>query len=163
MKKLILFLFLLVSSLSYSQVTTTFILVRHAEKMADGTKDPALTEEGEARAQNLLALFSKADISAIYSTNLKRTMKTVAPLAQSKSLEIQTYDWKSPKALLNKMLEDNTGGTVVISGHSNTTPILANFLLGTSTLEQFADDDYGNLLIITTNKIGTGTLLHLRY
>ncbi len=163
MKNLLLSLFLLVSTLSYSQETTTFILVRHAEKAVDGTKDPALTKEGEARAQYLVAFFEKADITAIYSTDLKRTRNTVAPLAKSKGLEIRTYEWKNPKALLNRILEANTGGTVVISGHSNTTPILANFLLGKTKIEQFKEDDYGNLLIITTSKIGAGKLLHLRF
>jgi len=163
MKILLLSLFLLFSTLSYAQQTTTFILVRHAEKAVDGTKDPGLTKEGEAKATHLLEIFAKADIKSIYSTDLKRTRMTVSPLAKSKGLEIQTYEWKSPKALLIKILEANMGGTVVISGHSNTTPILANFLLDSTKIEQFEDDDYGNLLIITTTKVGAGKLLHLRY
>ena len=84
-------------------------------------------------------------------------------VGKNKGLEIQTYEWKNPKALLNKILVANTGGTVVISGHSNTTPILANFLLGATKFEQFDDEDYGNLLIITTSKIGAGKLVLLRY
>lgn len=163
MKNLLTFLFILVSILSYSQETTTFILVRHAEKVLDGSKDPALTPEGDARANHLLEVFSQTDIVAIYSTGLKRTRMTVAPLAKNKELEVQTYEWKNPKALLNKILEANRGGTVIISGHSNTTPILANFLLGKTKFEPFEDDDYGNLLIITTTKIGAGKLLHLQY
>lgn len=163
MKNLLLSLFLLATTLSYSQETTTFILVRHAEKEVDGTKDPALTNEGEERAQHLLELFERADITAIYSTNLKRTRMTVDPLAKAKELEIQTYEWKSPKELLNKILEANMGGTVVISGHSNTTPVLANFLLGETKFKQFDDNDYGNLIVITTTKVGTGKLLYLRY
>lgn len=163
MKNLLLSLFLLASTLSYGQKTTTFILVRHAEKAVDGTKDPALTKEGEARAQHILELFEKANITAIYSTDLKRTRMTVAPLAKAKELEIRTYEWKNPKALLNKILDANTGGTVVISGHSNTTPILANFLLGDTKFEQFDDSDYGNLIVITTTKVGAGKLLYLRY
>ena len=163
MKIILLHFFLFISTLSYSQQTTTFILVRHAEKAVDGTKDPALTKEGDARASHLLEIFAKADVTAIYSTDLKRTRMTVAPLAKSKGLEIQSYEWKNPKALLNKILEANAGGTAVISGHSNTTPILANFLLGATKFEQFEDNDYGNLLIITTTKIGAGKLIHLRY
>lgn len=163
MKNLLIFILLLISGINYAQETTTFILVRHAEKASDGTKDPALTSEGEARAQQLQELFAQADITAIYSTNLQRTKMTVTTLAKSKGLEIQTYDWKSPKALLNKILEANTGGTVVISGHSNTTPILSNLLTGHAKFQTFDDSDYGNLLIITTTKIGAGKMLHLRY
>lgn len=163
MKKLLISLFLLVSVLSYGQETTTFILVRHAEKASDGTKNPSLTTEGEARAQLILELFERTDITAIYSTDFKRTRMTIAPLAENKGLDIQIYEWKNPKALLNRMLESNPGGTIIISGHSNTTPVLANLLMGKVRLTQFEDDDYGNLLIITTTKIGEGKLLHMRF
>jgi len=162
MKLLLMSVVILFTTLSYAQ-ETTFILVRHAEKASDGTKDPALTAEGQARAENLHKTFSMADITAIYSTNYKRTQLTVAPLAKAKGLEIKAYDWKNPKALLNKILEANPGGIIIISGHSNTTPILANLLTGKATFTTFEDSDYGNLLIITTTKVGAGKLVHLRY
>ncbi len=162
MKTILLAIFLVVSIFSFAQ-ETTFILVRHAEKANDGTKDPALTIEGEASAENLQKMFEKADITAIYSTNYKRTQLTVAPLSKAKGLEIKIYVWKNPKALLNKILEANIGGTVIISGHSNTTPILANLLIGKATFTTFEENDYGNLLIITTTKVGAGKLLHVRY
>lgn len=163
MKTALLGLSILFYSLAYAQETTTFILVRHAEKANDGTKDPDLTIEGKVRAQHLLKLLDKADISAIYSTDFKRTRNTVAPLAKNRNVDIQIYEWENPKALLTKIVESNIGGTVVISGHSNTTPILANLLLGTNKLEPFKEDDYGNIIIINTSKIGEGKLLLLRY
>ena len=163
MKKLLISLFLLVSILSYSQEITTFILVRHAEKADDGTKNPPLTEEGNMRANNLLALLTMADISAIYSTDYKRTQLTVAPLATVKDMEVLTYGWKDPEAMLTTMLEKHVGGIVVISGHSNTTPTVANILLGEDKFEQFDDLDYGNLLIVTVTELGKGNLLHIRF
>ncbi len=163
MKYLLLLLSLLASTLSFAQENTTFILIRHAEKVIDGSKNPALTQQGETRAQHLLEMFTKADVTAIYSTNYKRTRMTVAPLAKHKELEIQTYQWKNPKEWLSTILENNAGGTVVISGHSNTTPVLANLLIGKATFTTFAEDDYGNLLIITTSKVGAGKILQVRY
>lgn len=163
MKKLLFSLFLLVSVIAFSQETTTFILVRHAEKADDGTKNPPLTEEGVMRANNLLELLEATDISAIYSTDYNRTQQTVAPLAMGKELDILSYGWKDPKALLTTMIGAHSGGTVVISGHSNTTPTLANILLGKEKFEQFDDGDYGNLIVITTSELGNGSLLHLRF
>ena len=163
MKRLIIVLLLFISVFSLAQETTTFILVRHAEKASDGTANPALTEAGVARANSINTLLQKADISAIYSTNYKRTRLTVIPLAESKKIEIKTYDWKNPQEFVQALLRDNAGGTVVISGHSNTTPMLANLLLGEEKFAQFADDDYGNLLVITSDGKGKATLLHLRY
>ena len=163
MKKLLVILLLIISTFSYSQETTTFILIRHAEKAVDGTSDPGLTEEGVARANNILSMFLQTEITAIYSTNYKRTKSTVAPLAEAKKIEIAIYDPKDLKGFSLKLLKDNSGGTIVISGHSNTTPTLANLLLDEEKFSQFKDDDYGNLLIITTSGSGRAKLLHLRY
>ena len=76
MKNLIVILLLFVSTVSCDQEMTTFILVRHAEKVADGTSDPALTEEGIARANKIRSMFYDVDITAIYSTNYRRTKRT---------------------------------------------------------------------------------------
>ena len=50
---------------------TTFILVRHAEKVMDGTKDPELKPEGTERAARLSIMLSTTPVDAIYSTNFK--------------------------------------------------------------------------------------------
>ena len=163
MKKVFVILLLFVSTLSFAQETTTFILVRHAEKTSDGTSDPGLTEEGVARANNTLSMFLQTEITAIYSTNYKRTKMTVAPLAESKKIEIEIYDPKDLIEFYLNLLRDNYGGTAVICGHSNTTPVLANLLLGEKIIKEFKDDDYGNLLIITIGDSGKAKLLHLRY
>jgi 2,3-bisphosphoglycerate-dependent phosphoglycerate mutase len=146
-----------------TQEATTFILVRHAEKASDDTSDPVLTEEGIARANNILQLFEQADITAIYSTNYKRTKMTITPLAETKKIEISIYDPQSLEEFAHKLLKENAGGTVIVSGHSNTTPTLANLLLGEEKFEQFEDTDYGNLLIITTHGNSDAKLLHVRY
>jgi len=163
MKKLILSLLVLVSVFTYAQETTTFILVRHAEKADDGTRNPPLTNAGSTRANNLLEMLKMADIGAIYSTDYKRTQQTVAPLAAEKGMDIQSYGWKDPKGLLASLLEKHAGGIVVISGHSNTTPTVANILLGNEKLAQFDDSDYGNILIVTVTELGKGRLVHLRF
>jgi broad specificity phosphatase PhoE len=108
-------------------------------------------------------MFLQTEITAIYSTNYKRTKSTVAPLAEAKKIDITIYDPKNLKGFSLKLLSDNSGGIIIISGHSNTTPALANLLLGEEKFSQFEDDDYGNLLIITTSGNSRAKLLHLRY
>lgn len=163
MKKILLLAFIIVSCQSQPKESTTFILVRHAEKAVDGTKDPTLTIEGENRAQRLASLLDKTNITRIYSTEYKRTQLTVQPLATNIGLGLESYDWKDPEAFLNSIITNNHGGTIVISGHSNTTPVLANLLLGKEAFAQFDDSDYGNLLIITVTSLGEGKLTHLRF
>ena len=143
--RLILVLLLFVCATTSAQ--TTFILIRHAEKES-GSTDPNLSKEGEARAQSLVRLLEKQKIDAIYSTNFNRTKNTVKPLADAKSISIQTYE-KEPD--IDKLQKN--GGTIVICGHSNTIPALANKLIGKQQFTNFADDDYGNVLIINGTSV----------
>lgn len=163
MNRLVFLLSLVIVFLASAQGETTVILVRHAEKETDGTRNPPLSKEGQQRSLVLAEMFAKQPIGAIYSTNFLRTTQTVQPLADQKGLEIQLYDWKDPKSFLQSILESSQAGTIVISGHSNTTPILANLLLGEEKFEFFHEDDYANILVIQLSELGQGRLLHLRY
>ena len=132
---------------------TTFILIRHAEKMSDASNDPDLTPEGIARAHKIAAILGKTNVAAIYSTRYKRTTNTIAPLAKNKGLEVQIYEPMKPAAIEN-MLQRHRGGTIVISGHSNTIPWTANQLIGKDEFKTFEDNDYGNLLVISVVEKG---------
>lgn len=149
------------TSLAQDQLTT-FVLVRHAEKADDGTRDPGLTTEGEARAERLKELFKNADISAIYSTPYKRTRATVAPLSASTSIELSEYNPRGT-AFLAEIMKNHKGGTIIISGHSNTTPFVANALLGNDTFAQLDESEYSKIFVVTISEIGKGTVTMLNY
>ena len=90
-KKIISLLILILFGLNVkSQDLTTFILVRHAEKAFDGTKDPALTEVGKDRSLRLASLLQKQEVAALYSTPFKRTQVTLIPIAQGQQLSIES-------------------------------------------------------------------------
>jgi 2,3-bisphosphoglycerate-dependent phosphoglycerate mutase len=157
MKKLSLLVILIacaaVGAFSQSPKITTFILLRHAEKVADGSQDPELAPEGLDRAVRLANLFRNTSVSAIYSTNFKRTRNTVSMLAKEKQLEVKLYS-PSKGAELEKMLSENEGGTIVVVGHSNTIPGLANYLTGRSDFQNFPDAEHGNIIIVPVVAIG---------
>lgn len=164
MKNLIVLLCLIVGLASAQDATekqTTLILIRHAERGNDGSKDPPLAEAGTARANNLVNVFKNTDIAAIYSSDYKRTKNTAAPLAQAKGLEVKVYvPMKEDE--IKRIISENTGKTVLVVGHSNTTPWTANLLTGGS-LKDFADSDYGNILIVSVPVSGKATLTWLNY
>lgn len=141
---------------------TTLILLRHAEKENDGTKDPGLTEEGIARASELVRVFDETQIDAVYSTAYKRTTATVEPLAGAKGLTISNYEPMNGEAM-DKILQANAGKTVVISGHSNTTPWVANYFLGNESLSDFKDSDYDNIIILTVLAKGNAKVTWINY
>ena len=112
----------------------TAFLVRHAEKVTgdtalelDDPRDPSLTEMGEARAEALADRLSGDDITAIWSTDTTRTRDTAQPLADRLGLDVQIYD-SSDLAGFAAQLKSSPGETVLVVGHSNTTPQLAEAL-----------------------------------
>jgi len=159
---LLLTTFLLPGVRVQAQETTTFILVRHAEKADDGTDDPPLNAIGKERAKALANHLKETDITAIYSTDYKRTIQTVRQIADAHGLEIKTDDPFADSVMVN-MLEAESGGTVLISGHSNTTPTLVNKLISKEQYQQFDDRDYDNLFIVMTTEVGKGSVLKLTF
>lgn len=130
---------------------TTYYLIRHAEKdrSEKGIKNPHLTEKGLLRAQNWANTLKHVPFDAVYSTDYFRTLETAQPTADSNRLEISIYN---PRNLdINKFKEETKGKTVLIVGHSNTTPMFVNKLIDTEKYEQIDDANNSNLYIVTLN------------
>ncbi|MEW8690236.1 MAG: histidine phosphatase family protein [Candidatus Thiodiazotropha endolucinida] len=92
-------------------VTTTVVLIRHAEKTAI-TK--VLTDSGKRRAKALPEAVSDLDIAAIYSPNLVRNIDTVKPLADQRKLDITVIednpDWE---AVTHRLVSDHPGNITI--------------------------------------------------
>lgn len=151
MKKYILVFGLIFSLLvsCNSQETTTYYLIRHAEKdrTDSGNKNPDLNENGLKRAKKWAEYFKNIDLDAVYSTNYNRTQQTAKPTANSKNLNITSYN---PGKMYDSVFKANTKGkTVLIVGHSNTTPVFANKILGEKMYENMSDNDNASLFIVT--------------
>ena len=148
MKNNFLFL-LLVVQLSFAQhKTTTIYFIRHAEKI-DSSKNPDLSSVGLERAAHWGKIFSETTFDAIYSTDFKRTQQTAAPTAENKKLDITLYDAKSLD--FDKFKTDNLGKTILVVGHSNTTPDFVNKLINQNVYAAIEDTNFGNLYIVTLN------------
>jgi len=141
MKKTTVLFCLFFSFLSSAQ--TTLYLVRHAEKVtSSATKDPELTAIGQFRAQNIAKMLSNAGISRIFSSDYQRTMQTAQPLADYLNLEIEIY---RPEKLAQFAGElKNSKENILIVGHSNTTPKLAEYLSG-QHINSMTEEQYDTL------------------
>ncbi|MEZ4858227.1 MAG: phosphoglycerate mutase family protein [Flavobacteriaceae bacterium] len=131
------------------EITTTYYLIRHAEKdRSDTTQiDPALTERGLERAKLWASYFDSIPLNEIYSTNFKRTQQTAMYVASKKKLPAEGYD---PNSLISEDFYLITKGhKVLIVGHSNTTPRLANQLLGDDTYDEMLDTDNSSLYVVS--------------
>lgn len=123
-----------------------YYLVRHAEKQLD-VNDPPLTEEGRIRAQDLAALLQDVDLTAIYSTDYVRTQDTAAPVADAKGLDVISYDPSDLKGFASRLLSED--GYILVSGHSNTTPQLAENLGAAPGTPIVEATEYNRLYVIT--------------
>jgi broad specificity phosphatase PhoE len=129
-------------------------LVRHFEKQSPNTqnkhsKDPELTERGQARAQALAAFLAEKNITSVFSTNYKRTLQTASPTAEQHGINITFYNPSelAEFALQLTALAGAGKGNILIVGHSNTTPQLLKLLGGPDKV--LSEDDYGDVFYLS--------------
>ena len=148
---------------TFRRPVTTVILVRHAEKVIDpNNSDPDLSPAGQARAQEIVRIFSDAGINAIYATQYKRTQQTVKPLADKLGLPVNQVNSKSTADLLAQIRSQNSGQVVFIAGHNNTVPeIIA--ALGGPTFPTIPETEFDNLYIVTVYRTGKAKVVKLKY
>ena len=150
MKKFLLTIFVFTLFIACtSDKTTTYYLIRHAEKDRTNTtnKNPNLNSDGVIRAEKWAKNFENIKLDAVYSTDYNRTQQTAAPTAKSKGLIVQSYN---PSKMYDSIFKKNTKGkTVLVVGHSNTTPVFANTILGQKKYKNMADNDNASLYIVT--------------
>ena len=133
--------------------TTTYYIVRHAEKESSTTmsgnamaSDVPLSEEGRQRAEALKDLLRGENIKYIFSTNYIRTKSTAQPLADALNVPIEIYDQKDT-SFVNRL--KSLDGNALIVGHSNTVDDLVNELAGKKEISgDLPDSDYGDLFIV---------------
>ena len=165
----IIFLFFLTSILQgyplpdEEKSLTTIMLVRHAEKAQDGTSDPQLTSKGKARAQELAYILKHVPLDAVYSTPYKRTQQTALPTAEAHSLQVNSYNPEEEESFLKNILSKYAGGNVLIIGHSNTIPLLANHLSGSTQFPPLDDSTYDNIFIVSVPQKGETVIIRLRF
>lgn len=135
----------------FSCKSTTYFVVRHAEKESSGVtmmqSDPPLSAEGEKQALDLKNYLQNKSIKRIYSTNYARTIATAEPLRQALGVNLITYDPRKNEALIEELRKISNGNVLVV-GHSNTVDDVVNGLLGESKLTDLDDSEYGNIFIV---------------
>ena len=132
--------FLFISTFSFADQQTWYF-VRHFEKQK--SDNPSLTETGKARALALSAFFYDKSLSKVYSTDYNRTQETATPVAELKSLQIESYD---PRKLAEFATELKTQNDILVVGHSNTTPELLALMGGANIT--IKESEYGTLYIL---------------
>jgi broad specificity phosphatase PhoE len=155
---------------------TTLIFVRHAEAGAGDPRNPSLTPAGEQRAQALLKSLSDAGVTAVYTSEYARTQQTGAPVAAAVGVTAVTVPVNSApgaamparstlearsKELIDRILREQAGRTVLVVGHSNTIPILVKLASG-KAVDAIAETEFDRMYVVTIRD-GVAHVIKARY
>lgn len=152
-------LFVLASSVPAEAQRAVFV-VRHAEKV-DNSRDPELSEAGKTRAATLARMLKDAGITAIYSSDFKRTIHTADPLAALLNMQT-TVLGHDPDTVVQKVRSHRPTDTVLVVGHSDTVPLILKGL-GCAETIVIGDTEYDNLFAVVPAGAREPVLLRLRY
>jgi broad specificity phosphatase PhoE len=134
------------ASSTHARDEYTLYLVRHAEKVTDGSRDPDLTDAGRARAIKIAARLENKGIEDIWSSDYQRTRETAAALAKELGLEIKIYNPGEQDKLLAQLKERHNNALIV--GHSNTIPELARLLCACEVADM-EETEYDRLIVVS--------------
>lgn len=137
------------------------IVVRHAERADAGAPagaamtaapDPELSAAGKARAQALAAMLKDAGVTAIYTTEFRRTKDTAAPLADALKITPEAVSSREQAAMIAKIKAHKTGAVLVV-GHSNTVPEIVKALGGPDVT--VGGNEYDSLFFVAPGGVTT--------
>ncbi len=140
--------------------SVTVVMVRHAETAAEG-EDPPLSAAGRERARVLAGMLEAADIGAIYTSEFLRTRETAAPLAERIGIEPVVRPAADVDELARTLLGQHQGETVLVVGHSNTLPRLADAL--GEPIAEIDRSDHGNIFVLRGGRLLPSWMIRLRY
>ena len=141
--------------------TTTVFVVRHAEKGL-ATPDPSLTEPGNARARALAHSLHDQKVSAIFSSEFKRTQETAAPLGQELGIATTVIGAAKTDDLVTALKALPSGSTALVVSHSNLVPVIVERLSG-QKVGELTDSDYDRLYVVILRTNGAASVLYLHY
>lgn len=129
------------------------LIVRHAEKAVEGGWDPGLSTVGETRAGSLLEAVQDAGVSAIYTSQLRRTRATADPLARHLHVTPTEYAISPanladyPAMVAEDILTEHRGEAVLVVSHSNLIPPLIE-ALGGRPGPAIGEEEYNRLYVV---------------
>ena len=136
-------------------------LVRHGDiDLPPASDDPDLNAAGRQRADALAILLGSTGVGRIFTSELRRTKQTVAPLAAR--LNVQPSVVPVPAVFAQKVSSGAFGGSVLVAGHSNTVPEMIAALGAEAANIVIGDTEFDNLFVVAIAN-GQSRVVRLKY
>lgn len=127
------------------------VLVRHAEKGTTGGNDPSLSEVGQTRAKALVSALNDAGVSAVITTQYKRTSETGDAVAMARNLKTEKIATTGTTAAhiesVVAAIRKHPGEVVLVVGHSNTIPAIVR-ALGGPKVPDLCDANHATMFVV---------------
>ena len=127
------------------------VLVRHAEFVLGTSDDPSLNDAGRKRAQDLAAALHDAGVSAILTSEFRRTRETAQPIAAALGLTPKAIGvgdgLRAHLAALARAVRGEQSGAVLVIGHGETVPMLIAEL-GGPRLRNLCETAFDRLFVL---------------
>jgi phosphohistidine phosphatase SixA len=149
-----------------SDTPSLLIAVRHADTLAEPVGDRALSDAGIIRSQALALALRNAGVTAIITSQFRRSRDTAQPIAAALGLTpevipISRTTIDSHMKLLEAAVRKHKGGVVLVVGHEETLSRLIE-ALGGPHLPDICPKHHANLFSLTMSA-GKAHLVHSRY
>lgn len=138
----------------------TVLFVRHADIDLPPIAPDELIElnaAGRERAETLARVVGSAGVSTVFTSTLKRTEQTAAPLAAALGVIAEPV----PPSLPQFVISTADGSVILVVGHSNTLPQMIA-ALGVSTPIS-SPTGFDDLYVVTIAALGQASLVRLKY
>ncbi len=149
----------------HAATTTIVVVIRHADKVADGSNDPPLSEAGIDRAARLAGVFGtgSADvgIDAIFVTQYRRNADTARALAAKRSIPVIALNDSDLSGLEHRIKRDYGGRRVLVIAHSDTVPEIVKALGEGVEVPPIDSNEYGTVYVVAIPRWNRPTVLRL--
>lgn len=146
--------------------STTVYLVRHAEKAITSSKDddPPISSAGHERAKALATRLGSAGVTAIVTTQFRRTQETAELLASTIGVtpEIVSAGRKGDADSAVAAIFRHRGKKVLVVGHSKTLNLIIE-ALGGPRLADLCESQYSTLYVMHLPPTGESKLVTQHY
>lgn len=150
-----------------SRATTVVFLVRHAEKATMPADDPGLNDLGKERAEELSRILAMSNVNNgpdhVFVSQYRRSLETARPLIRDTGLPVSEYRAQDSAALVDELLGNFRGQTILVVGHSNTVAEIIELLGGKAPAQELTELDYDDLYIVSIPRFGRRQTVRIKY
>jgi rhodanese-related sulfurtransferase/broad specificity phosphatase PhoE len=149
------------SATAWGEAQQAIYVVRHADQVQD-VEDPPLTQAGRQRAQALVDFLREAGITAVYSSQARRTRETAQPMAEALGTEVRQVPREDTEGLIERIRREESAGRVLVVAHTETVPGILR-ALGHAGPIRIERGDHDNVYVVVPVRGGAPTVLHHRF